>query len=473
MKSIKEWFSPTEEQKKQKLITQIEKLVNKTPEENRAGYDLDSKSYEGLKAVYMLELHKSYGYEFVSYKGIDFAKLQEKQKSYSIDKSTEHNANIELEANSTKYYNLWWPKKIIFRVLQLAGLHTTSPNQISMLSVMALLILCYVLTSVPSIFGYGIYPIMMFLTVPLLRHVSLIKWHTLFNNEETHKVEILAPILLGISLTILGVIAKLTSTITIPFIATNIMLIVASIAAIGSIAYMAYAASSNKFDLLFFMAASAILALSLLTIAPIMAISHITLITNIVLISGVFSLCSGLYNLYGENSNKFWTLLCGLVIIAATITLSASLLNASFLFLLAPALTFEMIASSLTAGVLASIVLYGCANEEVKAGLNVTPKELTNQSYADVNFNLEELSFWRMTSHAGKLTGRAFMSLAATAWDMIRNTFSPTNISRVVNSTATTCSSAFKQGYTAVSSCLYSAKSQQKEPGSGPSTTQQ
>lgn len=431
MQSITKWLLPTAEQKKQKLIASIEKLLPK----DSTGYNLNTKGYEELEKIYMELIHKSYGYEFVSYTKINI----EKQKI--------------LEANSTKYYNLWWTKKLFFRVRQLIALHTLNPNQISMLCVIALAILCYVLASVPSVFGYVIYPIMLFLTAPLLRHVSLMKWHTLLN-DKTKEIEILAPILLGISLTIIGVIAKLIGVISIPFIAPNMLIIASSCVIVSTIAYMLYAAPRPQLNLLFFMAVSAILALALSTIAPIVAISNLTLITNATLLLGIASLCTGFYNLYSKDTNKFLTLLCGLAIIVATITLAAALLNASFLFLLSPHLTFEMIASSLAVGILASITLYGCADAAVRSGLYIGKSELASSECFGVNLNLEHLSFWHMMGHVSSLTGKAAITLVTTCWSMLTGTFSTDNISRVINGTAAACASVF----TAASSCMHKSE---------------
>ncbi len=451
MKSITKWLWPTAEQKKQKLMASIEKL---SPE-GSTGYKLDTKEYEELEKIYMQLIHKSYGYEFVSYTKINI----------ETQKISENDAI--LEANSTKYYNLWWPKKLFFRVRQLTALHTLNPNQISMLCVIALAILCYVLASVPSIFGYVIYPIMLFLTAPLLRHVSLMKWYTLLDNDKANQIEILAPILLGISLTIIGVIAKLIGAISIPFIAPNMLIIASSCVIVITIAYMLYAAPRPQLNLLFFMAVSTILALALAIVAPIVAISNLTLITNATLLLGIASLCTGFYNLYSKDTNKFLTLLCGLAIIVATITLAAALLNASFLFLLSPHLTFEMIASSLAVVILASITLYGCADEAVRSGLYIEKSELASSECFGVNLNLERLSFWHMMGHVSSLTGKAAITLVKTCWGMLTGTFSTDNISRVINGTTAACASVF----TAASSCIYKSESNlgatDPKPGAG------
>jgi hypothetical protein len=450
MTSIYRWFFPTEEQKaeqkKQKEQVLRERIQELLPK-GTAGYKLDVELGE-LKKTYIKALHEQYyKYDLVSFTTIE----QQKKES-------------EILQNSTKYYNLWWPKKIIFRVRQIAALHTISPNKISMLCVITLAILCYILASIPSIFGYAIYPIMLFLTAPLLRHVSLMKWHTLFNNEKTRKIEILAPILFGISLTITGVIAKLVGAISIPFIATNLVIIAAACVVASSISYMLYTAWQEQFDLLFFMTAATILGLALIILAPIVVESYITLITNITLLLGAASLCIGFYNLYTEDSAKFWTLLCGLAIITATITLAAALLNASCLFLLSPHLTFEMIASSLTVGMLASIILYGCATPLVKQNLYVAANELPSNKCFDINFNLDHLSFWNIGKPISTFVGRAATKLASTCSEMIMSTFSSENISIVVTSAATTCSAAFTGCYKKASSCFNQASTQQ--PGS-------
>lgn len=404
------------------------------------------------------EAYHYYKYEFVSF--ISLEELETYTEKHDSSKKLTDEEKKALKENSNKYYELSFIQKVIFRILQLTGLHTKNPNQISMLAILALIILCYILTSVPSIFGYAIYPIMLFLTIPLLRHVSLVKWHTLFENEQALQISVLGPVLFGIALTIIGAIAKVIGGFSIPFLSGIILTATASSIILISAVYLIYSAShnwkyksspetKNKFDLMLFMAAATTLALALMTVLPIIAGGYASFISTLILASGLLTLATGLYSLYEEDTNKFWTLLCGLAIIASTIALTASLLNASFLFMLSASLTFEMIASSLTVGVLASIALYGLATTEVKQGLMVTSKDLKHEKCFGVNFNLEHISFWTMMKHAGNSLAAAGTWLASAAWCMLTGTFTRENIARVVNSAISMCSQAFNHASTA------------------------